>query len=55
VCTDKEIRVTSISMKIFHKHFIFEPTGNYGRKRVQKDYINVDIDFELDCGNKSTD
>ena len=44
-----------LHFKQFYKHFVFVEDGNGGRKKVLKNYIDVNVSIDMVCGDTKTD
>ncbi|NLY19892.1 MAG: hypothetical protein GXZ08_01205 [Tissierellia bacterium] len=47
----KRYLVTILHFKQFHRHFIFVEEGQYERKKVLKNYIDVNVCIDMECGD----
>ncbi len=43
--------VTILNFKQFHRHFVFVEEGQYERKKVLKNYIDVNVCIDMECGD----
>jgi hypothetical protein len=43
--------VKILHFKQFYKHFVFVEDGEGGRKKLQKNYIDVNVCIDMVCGD----
>lgn len=53
VATKTEV-VKILHFKQFYKHIVFLDDGNGGRKKVMKNYIDVNVCIDMVCGDTTT-
>ena len=44
-------RVKILDFRLFYKHFVFVEDGEGGRKKLLKNYIDVNVCIDMVCGD----
>ena len=52
--TTKRQLVKILYFRQFHKHFVFIDDGEGGRKKILKNYIDVNVCIDMVCGDTNS-